>query len=132
MPDRTLSTDPRAVAARKRYHSNPERARRQHEEWRARNKQKQREYHLRHEYGLEAAEYDALAAAQGNRCAICRKDSPGRRKYWCVDHDHETGSVRGLLCGHCNSGIGLLGDTADGVRAALVYLAPAECGEEHY
>lgn len=44
----------------------------------------------------------------------------------CVDHDHVTGTVRGLLCNGCNHGIGKLGDNAEGVRRALAYLEAAE------
>jgi hypothetical protein len=39
-----------------------------------------------------------------------------------LDHDHETGEFRGWLCWHCNTGIGKLGDTPDGLRNALDYL----------
>lgn len=47
-------------------------------------------------YGLEDGEYEALLRMQGGRCYICGRKSPSRRL--AVDHDHETGEVRGLLC----------------------------------
>lgn len=62
---------------------------------------------------------DKLIDAQNNRCAICEKKL-GKR--FCVDHDHATGKVRGILCYRCNTGIGLLGDNADGIKKALEYL----------
>jgi hypothetical protein len=51
-------------------------------------------------YGLEAGDYEALLAAQGGRCAICRARPKSKRL--AVDHDHKTGAVRGLLCSRCN------------------------------
>jgi Recombination endonuclease VII len=77
-------------------------------------------------YGITPEQYDALVAEQGDRCACCGGKSPGgRRKYWCVDHDHETKRIRGLLCQPCNTGIGMLGDDVAGVRRAVNYLEAA-------
>ena len=50
-------------------------------------------------------------------CEVC-----GSTSKLCYDHDHTTGEFRGVLCGKCNSGIGLLGDTEQGVQQALNYL----------
>jgi hypothetical protein len=85
---------------------------------------------LRHHYGITADQYDAMAAAQDNRCAICRTDTPGGKGRWHVDHDHACcdsrrscgGCIRGLLCLRCNSGLGFLRDDAGLLRAALTYL----------
>jgi hypothetical protein len=52
-------------------------------------------------YGIGAAEFDELDAQQGGVCAICGRESPEH-----VDHDHETGKVRGILCFNCNGGLG--------------------------
>lgn len=74
-------------------------------------------------YGLTAAGFRKLLAEQGGGCAICgatAANANGGRLV--VDHDHETGKVRGLLCGGCNTGIGLLGDDAQRVLAAAWYL----------
>ena len=68
-------------------------------------------------------DYMAIAELQNFRCAICNTDVPGRgHKNFTVDHDHETGIVRGLLCWSCNAGIGLLKDNPKIVKAALDYL----------
>lgn len=72
----------------------------------------------KHRYGLTSDQYEALVDESGGLCAICRK-TMGRV---CVDHDHETGRVRGLLCHNCNVGLGLLGDDPIRLQAALNYL----------
>lgn len=84
-----------------------------------------RAHHLFATYGLSVREYEALLAAQGGRCAICRTDEPTPtrgRAAWRVDHDHSTGQVRGLLCNNCNSGLGMLGDSPERLSSALAYL----------
>ena len=74
-------------------------------------------------YGLTVADYEALVEKQGGRCACCGATEPGRGHVrWCVDHDHKTGQIRGLLCHRCNAGIGLLGDDLESVMRAVVYL----------
>lgn len=59
---------------------------------------------LRKDYGISAAEWDAMFEAQSGCCAICLKDYASRRPGYRfhVDHDHATGKVRGLLCDMCN------------------------------
>lgn len=67
----------------------------------------ERDRKLRRRYGLGLRDRDALLAGQGGGCAICGKqDGEGRRHRLHVDHDHATGRVRGLLCYHCNAGLG--------------------------
>jgi hypothetical protein len=73
--------------------------------------------------GLSAAEYAALVALQGDRCAICGTTYKGKRfQLWPVDHDHRTGQIRGLLCSKCNLGLGNFDDDADRLEAAVNYL----------
>lgn len=72
-------------------------------------------------YGIAHDDAINLLYDQGNVCAICSTDTP-TEKGWCVDHDHATGKVRGILCSKCNSGIGFLGDDPDTVKRALAYL----------
>lgn len=62
-------------------------------------------------YQITANDYDSLLAEQGHKCAICGSTETGRNDSWfCVDHDHRTGEVRGLLCNNCNRGLGLFKD----------------------
>lgn len=76
------------------------------------------------QYGITPEDYDALLEKQGGVCAICggHQRRKIRRRYFAVDHDHLTGAVRGLLCDHCNSAIGLLGDDPARCRQAAEYL----------
>lgn len=82
----------------------------------------QRGYDLKRRYGITVEEYDRLLAAQGGACAICEGPPGARAKYFHVDHCHDTGTIRGLLCRDCNQGIGSLRDRSDLLRAAITYL----------
>jgi hypothetical protein len=79
-----------------------------------------RDYYLRRRFGIGIPEYDALLDAQGGACGICGGQNFGRRL--AVDHDHETGRVRGLLCTRCNAALGSLGDSEASLQRALDYL----------
>lgn len=65
-----------------------------------------REYFLRSKYGISVEIYEAMLDAQGGACAIC--GGPPTKTFRCfdVDHDHETGRIRGLLCRGCNTRMG--------------------------
>ncbi len=81
---------------------------------------------LKQKYGITPEEYDERLAAQGGVCAICKQPPADPRGYRMhVDHSHETGRVRGILCGPCNQGIGRLGDSVERLRAAIDYLQSA-------
>lgn len=77
---------------------------------------------LRRYYGITPAQFEALEAGQGGVCLICGQPEPGRRGRLHVDHDHETGIIRGLLCCNCNRAIGYLGDDPDRADALAAYL----------
>ncbi|WP_189176026.1 endonuclease VII domain-containing protein [Streptomyces lasiicapitis] len=76
-----------------------------------------REGHLKRQYGLTAAERDEMIASQMGVCVICLNAPPAH-----VDHCHETGRVRGVLCFNCNSAIGKLGDDPGTLSRAISYL----------
>ena len=76
-----------------------------------------RHYHLTLRYGIGADEFDELVVQQGGVCAICGRPDPEH-----VDHDHETGAVRGILCFNCNGGLGQFRDSIDSLLTAASYL----------
>lgn len=65
--------------------------------------------------------WDQRLAECGGRCEICG-EPPKRYARLSIDHNHETGELRGLLCKDCNNALGLLGDHPEKLRAALQYL----------
>lgn len=74
-------------------------------------------------YGITADDYAAMMESQGGLCRVCRK--PPSRTRLAVDHNHETGTIRGLLCQNCNRGLGLLGDDPALMRALADYVESA-------
>lgn len=97
-----------------------QRTRRQDPEVKRRN----RDGHLRRKFGITLEDYEELLARQGGVCAVCsREPTPGISLH--VDHDHETGRIRGLLCFRCNNALGDLEDDPALLRAAARYLGPA-------
>lgn len=80
--------------------------------------QQQKKYWYKHNYGITLEEKDQLFASQDCSCAICR-DTIGP---FHVDHDHATNKVRGILCCHCNRGLGGFRDSAEFLNEAINYL----------
>jgi hypothetical protein len=86
-----------------------------------------RAYDLKRSFGITMEQYQAAFVAQKGCCAICEKAETQRRngqlKWLAVDHCHENGTLRGLLCANCNNGIGRFGDNEVTLRRAADYLA---------
>jgi hypothetical protein len=81
-----------------------------------------REGHLRRKFGITLEQYEARLREQGGGCAVCKRPpKPGKSLH--VDHDHETGYVRGLPCFRCNAALGQLDDDLERIEAALTYVA---------
>ena len=102
------------------------RSQKQHKQAAARN----RRWMLKKRYGITVEQYELLLERQGHRCAICERSEPvgvtkaghdGEKK-WHIDHCHESGEVRGLLCGECNKGLGQFRDDKVSIQKALEYL----------
>jgi len=84
-------------------------------------KVRDRAAHLKRKFGITAAQYDAMLASQGGVCAICG-DAPKDDVSLHVDHEHESGRVRGLLCMRCNNALGLFKEDEELLWSALTYL----------
>ena len=98
-------------------HNESQRTRRERPDVKAR----EREGHLRRKFNLTQDQYEAKLAEQGGGCAVCGKE-PKPDKSLHVDHDHNTGEVRGLLCFSDNAALGHLRDDAERIQALLNYL----------
>jgi hypothetical protein len=87
-------------------------------DWNRANPAKRRRTHLKRQYGITPEDYDLLHADQDGRCGICLKPAK-----LVIDHDHETGCVRGLLCRPCNRSIGQLGEDPEVLRRAADWVS---------
>jgi hypothetical protein len=95
--------------------------------WRNNNKDKHaattKRSRVKRQFGLTDEMFHNILASQEFKCAICGTLEPtGKYPVFNVDHCHATGKVRGLLCHHCNTGIGNLKDDPEIVLKALKYL----------
>ncbi len=112
--------------------NHPERIRKYYEKSKECNKKRKEKYPelakkydwekaLRLNYGMTPNDYNNLFSEQNGVCAICGKTNRDGRKLF-IDHDHKTGSVRGLLCNKCNVSLGLMDDDIDRLLSAINYL----------
>lgn len=118
----------RILLKQKEYYArNRERCKEVNRLWRAANMTPElnRERQLKHRYGISVAEYNRLFEKQGGKCALCNNVNGHmfHRTRLQVDHCHETGRVRGLLCTGCNRGLHILEDGGlKKIRKILKYL----------
>jgi Recombination endonuclease VII len=117
--------DPEANRARARRwkRENPDRARAKQREYIASGRKQiwDRQSHLKRKYGITIADYDRMFEAQNGVCAICGQPRPEERTLH-VDHDHETGVIRGLLCFRCNNALGDFREEYELFQRAANYL----------
>jgi hypothetical protein len=79
--------------------------------------------HLEYKYGMTHEQYESMLEEQDHKCAVCGiEEKYAENSRLCIDHNHDTGQVRGLLCKKCNQAIGLLQDNADFCDSAGKYL----------
>jgi hypothetical protein len=111
----------KAIASVKRWQQeNAEHLHEYRRGYRQRRRAEERDAYLRRTFGISTDDYDRLLAAQGGGCAICGK-RPGNISLH-VDHDHETGAIRGLLCVGCNNALGQFRDSTELLARASDYV----------
>jgi len=93
-------------------------------EWGKRNKRKVKDLDLQYKYGITIEDLESMRILQRNECDICGKSlgNLDSTKDICVDHDHSSGQPRGLLCNHCNFGLGHFKDSKKNLGKAIEYL----------
>lgn len=115
----------RVVLRRAWYRKNPEKGVAQVQRWQRANPEKVRASSQRRnakKYGLSLLDRAEMLRLQSCRCAICSGLlTPGARGH-AIDHDHDSGKVRGLLCIRCNAGLGCFDDEVGRFREAIAYL----------
>ena len=89
--------------------------------WARSNPDKVRNSYYKRAYGIDDQYYQDLLVKQNGKCALCT-NTPKDKKRLCVDHDHDTGAVRGLLCLKCNAALGVFGDNLKGINKVIKYL----------
>lgn len=94
----------------------------QKKEYYKNNPDKARVHWLKNKYGLTPEKYKKIFDNQHGCCAICGRHQTEFKKVFVVDHDHQTGKIRGLLCYGCNLGLGGFDDNRDSLLSAISYL----------
>lgn len=104
-------------------HKDPTSHRRSSTAWRRANPERVADNHARWKYGVERGTYSRMLEAQGGRCAICGSQNPGGKSLrFHIDHCHDTGKVRALLCNGCNIGLGQFKHEKELLLKAVDYL----------
>jgi hypothetical protein len=90
--------------------------------WREAHPDRHKARHVKNRYGIALDEYEAMAQRANGKCPICKEPPPPPFKAFDLDHDHETGKVRGLLCRPCNLALGGARDNPTILRALADYI----------
>lgn len=107
---------------KKYYSQNRDKIKKQVKEKSSFNKEKIQNAKLQNKFGITLKDKENLFEKQGRCCAICKTKENVVNRGWDVDHCHDTGKVRGILCSNCNRGLGLFGDDPSVVLNAFEYL----------
>ena len=111
---------------------NPEKVKEKHKKYAEKNKERCKEYYsnnkdkaferyLKNTYQMSVEEYETSLKNQSEVCAICKSKCVSGKKL-AVDHNHDTGEFRGVLCRQCNRALGMFRDSPTILHSALEYL----------
>lgn len=107
--------------SKRRYELNKDKCKEYAKEWRKNNPLYGRFTNLKLKYGITHKEYDEMLEKQNGVCAIC--GDPSRKPYGLhVDHNHDTGKIRKLLCGRCNTALGFTRESVKILEAMIAYI----------
>lgn len=85
-----------------------------------------RDKYLKRKYGISLAEYEHMVEQQGGKCKICGRHTTELAKPLCVDHEHKSKKIRGLLCVRCNWYLGVIKENKSFMLGAIKYLEEVE------
>lgn len=100
--------------------------------WRAKNPDKVKNQHLKRKFGITLDQYNEMHKSQNGVCKICKNPEPYKGYSLAVDHCHECGEIRGLLCSRCNRAIGWLEDSPERLIQAAIYLEETGCNSDKH
>jgi hypothetical protein len=103
---KTKNAETVKAVAKRYYFNHKELSRSRNKEWQENNPDKMKSHRLKYRYGITIEDYNEMLTLQVSGCSICGKTAKENGKALYVDHDHETGKVRGLLCYKCNTDLG--------------------------
>lgn len=86
------------------------------------NKYTRKEYDMKRSYNLDLEGYSKIFDEQEGRCKICNKYYTESQQGLVIDHNHETGEIRGLLCSKCNLALGLINENIHTLQNMIKYL----------
>lgn len=98
-------------------------------------KEQQSKWYYKRKHGISLEERDQMLIDQDRKCAICGRKTEFQFKagkltntgeFAVVDHCHESLKIRGILCGHCNTGLGAFKDNPETLEAAIIYLLKSD------
>jgi len=117
-----------AAKAKTFREENPEVMRERYDRHKEKHPMGNRTAQWKYRYGISLDEVQTKFESQGGRCACCEEEIPhytefkGKNHLFHIDHNHDTGKIRGLLCTKCNTGLGLFNEDIDLIKSAIAYL----------